>query len=116
MKLAVVGSRDFLDYEMLEQCILRNFRVEDIDVVISGGARGADAMAARFAERHGLPLEVIAADWSRHGRKAGPVRNTEIVNRADVIVAFWDGLSRGPRDSITKARTAGKRVMVFPCS
>ncbi len=116
MKLAVIGSRNFTDYDLMERCLLRNFRVEEIDAVISGGARGADALAARFAGRCGLPLEVIPADWKRHGRKAGPVRNAEIVERADVLVAFWDGLSRGTRDSITRARLAGKRVMVFPCS
>ncbi len=116
MKLAVIGSRDFADYALLERSLLRNFRVEEIETVISGGARGADALAARFAGRYGLPLEVIPADWKKHGRKAGPVRNAEIVERADVLVAFWDGLSRGTRDSITRARLAGKRVMVFPCS
>lgn len=115
MKLAVIGSRDFVDYARMEQCLLRNFRVEEIEVVISGGARGADTLAARFAGRHGLPLEIVPADWKTHGRKAGPVRNAEIVERADVLVAFWDGLSRGTRDSITRARMAGKRVMIFPC-
>lgn len=116
MKLAVIGSRDFADYDLMERCLLRNFRVEDIDAVISGGARGADTLAARFAGRYGLLLEVIPADWKKYSRNAGLVRNAEIVERADVLVAFWDGLSRGTRDSITRARLAGKRVMVFPCS
>ena len=46
MKLAVIGSRNFTDYDLMERCLLRNFRVEEIDAVISGGARGADALAA----------------------------------------------------------------------
>ena len=115
MKLAVVGSRDFQDYAWLEHCLLRVFRVEELEAVISGGARGADGLAARFAAAHQLPLVVIPADWKRYGRKAGPIRNTEIVARADAVVAFWDGRSPGTRDTITKARNAGLRVEVFFC-
>ncbi|WP_276819469.1 DUF2493 domain-containing protein [Mailhella massiliensis] len=115
MKLAVVGSRDFQDYAWLEHCLLRVFRVEELEAVISGGARGADGLAARFAAAHQLPLVVIPADWKRYGRKAGPIRNTEIVARADAVAAFWDGRSPGTRDTITKARNAGLRVEVFFC-
>ena len=88
MKLAVVGSRSFQDYAWLEHCLLRVFRVEELEAVISGGARGADSLAARFAASHGVPLIVVPADWKRYGRKAGPIRNTEIVARADALAAF----------------------------
>ena len=114
MKLAVIGSRSFNNYAWLEQCLLRSFRVADIEALISGGARGADALAARFAYCHNLPLVTLRADWETHGRKAGPIRNSEIVAQADVLVAFWDGTSAGTRDSIAKARAAGKRVLIFP--
>jgi len=114
MKLAVIGSRSFNDYAWLERCLLRSFRVTDVEAVITGGARGADALAARFASEHGLPLITFRADWKMHGRKAGPIRNTEIVAQADALAAFWDGSSSGTRDSIAKARAAGKRVLVFP--
>ncbi|WP_346666206.1 SLOG family protein [uncultured Mailhella sp.] len=116
MKLAVVGSRNFSDYAWMEHCLLRRFSVEEIDAVISGGAKGADSLAARFAGAHGLPLFVVPADWKTHGKKAGPLRNTDIVARADALVAFWDGVSRGTRDAIVKARLAGKLVEVFPCA
>ena len=116
MKLAVVGSRNFSDYALMDHCLLRRFSVEEIDAVISGGAKGADALAARFAEAHGLPLLVVPADWKAHGKKAGPLRNADIVARADALVAFWDGVSRGTRDAMVKARLAGKRVEVFPCA
>ena len=115
MKLAVVGSRSFQDYAWLEHCLLRVFRVEELEAVISGGARGADSLAARFAASHGVPLIVGPADWKRYGRKAGPIRNTEIVARADALAAFWDGTSRGTQDTIAKARNAGLRVEVFFC-
>ena len=116
LKLAVIGSRSFNNYTWLEQCLLRSFAVADIEAIISGGARGADALAARFAYCHSLPLITLRADWKTHGRKAGPIRNSEIVALADVLVAFWDGISAGTRDSIAKARAAGKRVLIFPLS
>lgn len=115
MKLAIVGSRTFLDYTWMEQCLLRSFRLADIEAVISGGARGADAMAVRFAASHGLPLVVVQADWESHGKKAGPLRNTEIVQQADAVAAFWDGRSAGTRDTIAKARASGKRLVIYPC-
>ena len=114
MKLAVIGSRSFSSYEWLEQCLLRSFRVADIEAVISGGARGADALAARFASCHDIPLVILRADWKSHGKKAGPIRNSEIVAQADAVAAFWDGSSAGTRDTIAKARAAGRRVFVFP--
>ena len=116
MKLAVTGSRTFCDYAWLEQCLLRSFRVEDIEAVVSGGARGADTLAARFARRHGIALIEIRADWERHGKKAGPMRNSEIIREADVLAAFWDGASAGTRDTLAKARRAGLRVLIYPCS
>ncbi|MBQ4616589.1 MAG: DUF2493 domain-containing protein [Mailhella sp.] len=116
MKLAVIGSRSFHDYDWLELCLLRSFRIADIEAVITGGAQGADALAARFASLHSIPLTVIAADWALHGKKAGPIRNTDIVRQCDALAAFWDGHSAGTRDSIAKARTAGKRMFVYPCS
>lgn len=115
MKLAVVGSRDFNDYAWLEQCLSSVVRDENIEAVVSGGARGADALAERFAEAHDIPLIVVPADWKKFGRSAGPRRNTEIVRLADVVVAFWDGSSRGTRDTLTQARQFGRRVMIFPC-
>jgi hypothetical protein len=116
MKLAIVGSRDFYDYFWMERCLLEHFPLDDIETIITGGARGADALAERFAREHGLPLRVFPADWKTHGLKAGPLRNTEIVRHADAVAAFWDGASRGTGDTVGKARAAGRYVAVFPLS
>ena len=74
MKLAVVGSRSFQDYAWLEHCLLRVFRVEELEAVISGGARGADSLAARFAASHGVPLIVVPADG-----KAGQMEDVPVL-------------------------------------
>ena len=115
MKLAVVGSRNFDDYAWMERCLFSVVRAEELEAVVSGGARGADALAERFAASHGVPLVVVPADWKKFGRSAGPVRNAEIVRLADIVVAFWDGRSPGTRDTRARARLAGRRVIIFPC-
>ena len=110
MRVAIVGSRDFP-----KMGVVRAF-VQSLDlnvVVISGGARGVDTVAVEEARECGLEVEEINAEWDEIGRAAGPLRNTKIVDRADIVVAFWDGRSSGTRDTIKKARAAGKLMCVF---
>lgn len=116
MKLAVIGSRNFLDYPFLESKLRELAALFSVEEIISGGARGADSLGARFASEHGIPFKVFSADWARLGRRAGHLRNKEIVAYADVLVAFWDGCSRGTRDALLQARRAGKRIILFPAS
>jgi len=81
--------------------------------IVSGGCKsGVDAHAERFAREHDIPITVFPADWSM-GRAAGPIRNTKIVQECAVIVAFWDGKSRGTADTIRKAEAANKTVLKF---
>ena len=72
--------------------------------LISGGARGADRLAERFADEHNLKKIIHKPDWNKCGRAAGFMRNAKIIADSDVLVAFWDGKSRGTKDSIEKAR------------
>ena len=108
MKLAVVGSRTFDDYRLLKSVVSR-FKPA---IIISGGAKGADQLAERFARESGLPLMVFKPEWKRFGRAAGPARNKQIVAEAHGVVAFWDGRSRGTRSTINLARKMGKPVYV----
>ena len=68
-----------------------------------------------FFIAHGISLSSVPADWKRYGKRAGPLRNTEIVRQADMVIAFWDGRSRGTRNTIDKALRAGKSVRIFSC-
>ena len=70
-------------------------------------------MAARYAHDMMLTLHVIEPKWEEYGRKAGMMRNSQIVEKADLVVAFWDGESRGTADTIEKAQLAGKDLKVF---
>lgn len=108
MNVAIIGSRTFTDYERAEQFL--SALELDITRVISGGAKGADAIAERYAAEHGIPITVYPADWKRYGRGAGMIRNKQIIDDADVVVAFWDGVSKGTKHSIELARKAKKKL------
>jgi len=109
MKLAVVGSREWPQAWRIEE-YLKGWRGHEI---VSGGARGVDGIAIRAAKRYGIDTKVFPADWETHGKRAGFLRNQQIVDYCDELVAFWDGESRGTADSIAKAKAAGKPVAVY---
>lgn len=108
-RVAIVGTRDFQD---LTQVIAYVQDLPPGTVVISGGGGAVDYMAVKAAGWRGLPRVVFKADWEKHGKAAGPMRNSQIVSECDRLVAFWDGQSRGTADAVKKARAAGKPVEV----
>jgi predicted Rossmann fold nucleotide-binding protein DprA/Smf involved in DNA uptake len=110
MKLAIVGSRSFDDYYLLSRVAAEQF--PDATQIISGGAAGADRLAAQYAGDHGLELTEHRPDWKRLGRAAGQIRNRDIIDAADAVLAFWDGSSRGTRGGLEYARKQGKRIVV----
>lgn len=108
MKVAVIGSRTFNDYEKLKQTL----SLMTITLLISGGADGADKLGERYANEHGIPTKIFLPDWDTHGRIAGFLRNTDIINEAETVVAFWNQTSNGTRDSIDKAKKQNKKVII----
>lgn len=84
----------------------------DIGCVVSGGARGADDLGERYARWRGLSLQVYPADWKTLGKRAGPIRNEQMAENADALIALWDGDSPGTRHMIETARTRGLLVHV----
>ncbi len=81
--------------------------------VCSGGANGADKLGERFARDFKLQLRIFEADWGGLGKSAGPVRNREMAEWADTLVAYWDGKSRGTKNMISEALKNGLEVHVF---
>lgn len=110
-KVAIVGSRRFSDYETF--CKVLDPILPKIALVVSGGARGADSMAERYAKEHGIVLLVYPADWKKYGKRAGFRRNVVIANVADKMVAFVDKESRGTRHAIKKMQQLKKPVVVI---
>lgn len=105
MRLAVVGSRDFEDYSLLEKTIdeIITKRSLIVEKIVSGGATGADSLAELYAIKRGYPMKVYKADWDKYGKGAGPIRNTQIVMDSDLVIAFRKPGSRGTQNTIYQA-------------
>lgn len=112
MKLGVVGSRGFDNWSVIRATLDRIRESKKITSIISGGARGPDKLGARYAKEHGIPLTEHLPDWEKHGRSAGYIRNVDIVNDSDIILAFYDGRSSGTKHTMTTAHEQGKKVYV----
>lgn len=97
MKLAIVGSRSFDDYKLLQRT-LKKYEPK-VTHVISGGARGADSLAEKWAQENNKELTTFIPDWDTHGNSAAWKRNNKIVEAADGVIAFWDGKSKGTQHS-----------------
>ena len=107
MNIAVIGSR------VLKISDLSAYLPPDTTRIISGGARGVDACAREYALAHRIPFTEILPDYRRHGRGAPLKRNLLIVEQADLVLAFWDGKSRGTRFVIDTCEKTGKPIRVI---
>lgn len=119
-RIIIAGSRSFDDYDLLcRECddYIGGSKDRYKFVILSGGAKGADSLGERYAEERGYDIEWHAAQWKSYGRSAGIMRNKEMVKRADVLIAFWDGFSHGTKNMIETAKEADlvvKTIMVNP--
>ena len=118
-RVIIAGCRDYDDYKTLhEECerILTAKREQAGDEVhvsvLSGGATGADALGERYAAERGLQVLRFPADWDTHGNAAGPIRNRQMAENATMLIAFWDGESRGTKNMIDEARAHGFEAFV----
>ena len=114
-RLIIAGGRDFTDLNLLSEIMysLGDGVLADIEIdIVSGMARGADALGYMFAHQHGIKVHEFHAQWNKYGKRAGYVRNEEMGRFADGLVAFWDGESRGTRHMIEFMKRLGKTVFV----
>ena len=122
LRIIIAGSRDFNDYELLKksaiEIITKKTMLPDLTRIISGGARGADTLGERFANEMGLEISRFIPDWDGLGKRAGYVRNAEMAKFAveddndGMLIAFWDGQSRGTKHMIDLAKRYGLEVHV----
>jgi hypothetical protein len=109
MKTIIAGSRDITDYQLLLAAIKESGFT--ITHVVSGGARGVDALGERYANENKLPLTRIPADWEKYGKAAGALRNIQMAEESEGLVAVWNG-SRGTQHMIQTATDLGLKVHV----
>lgn len=107
MKTAVIGSRN-LTVEYMEK-----YLPVETDEIVSGGAKGIDRCTKSYAEQHKIKLTEFLPDYARYGRGAPLKRNDQIIDYADVVVAFWDGKSRGTKYVIDRCNKVGKKVILY---
>lgn len=117
MKIIIAGSRDFTDYRLLLQKV--DDIIEELEcdrnkiIIVSGGARGADLLGEKYADECGFPVAKFEADWDKHGKSAGYKRNKEMAKYGDVLIAFWDGQSKGTGHMIDLAKNHKLKVYVI---
>lgn len=109
MKIAVIGSRTFVDYDLLKRAL----KPHSIDLIVSGGAKGADSLAERYAKDHNIETLIFKPDWEVYGKRAGYMRNIDIVDSCDLVIAFWDKQSKGTKHSIDYAKKINREVIIY---
>ncbi|MGN0562986.1 MAG: hypothetical protein ACI4K6_09280 [Candidatus Fimenecus sp.] len=107
MKVAVIGSRN-LTVSNLEQ-----FLPKETTEIVSGGARGIDTCAKVFAKTHHIKLTEFLPQYELYGRRAPLKRNLQIIEYADLVLAFWDGQSRGTKYVIDNCKRRNKAIQVY---
>lgn len=115
MKIVIAGSRNFNNYDFLENKINELIKNKQIDIteIVSGKAKGADFLGEKYASLNNISIKEFPANWNLYGKKAGFLRNQEMGNYADVLIAFWDGNSKGTKHMIDYMKSLKKQVFVF---
>lgn len=110
MKVIIAGSRDITDYNILLEAV-REARFS-ITEVVCGKARGVDTLGENLALRNDLKIKYFIPDWDGIGRSAGHVRNRQMGDYADALIAIWDGKSKGTKGMIDYAKKKGLKVYI----
>lgn len=111
MKVIIAGSRGIDNLMILHDAIRRS--TFEITEVVSGTARGVDQMGEAWANMNNVPIARFPADWNKWGKPAGYIRNKEMADYADALLAIWDGESRGTKHMIDIARDKQLKVYVY---
>ncbi len=103
MKVIIAGGRDFTNYDILKQ-FCDNIITDSNFEIVSGNAKGADKLGEQYAKEKNLKITLFPANWDKYGKSAGMIRNKEMADYADMLIAFWDQESRGTKNMIDTAK------------
>lgn len=110
-RIIICGGLSFHDNDLLGTYVDDIIQQFPNCEIISGHARGADTLGEEYAKQHNIPLKVFPAEWNKYGKAAGPIRNGQMLKYAitadAMVIAFWDGHSRGTKNMLEQARRAG---------
>lgn len=111
MRILITGGRDFDERAMLFMALDRLHAEHGFTILIHGDAKGADRLGGEWAVERSVVVLACPADWKRHGRGAGPIRNRQMLeHKPDLLVAFPGG--KGTADMVAVATKAGLRVVM----
>ena len=113
MKVIIAGSREGFTIEDVRIAVLNREFYGTITEVVSGAARGVDRLGEQWAKENDIPIKQFIPDWDGLGKKAGHVRNREMGDYADALIALWDGESKGTKGMIEYAQKKGLKVYVY---
>lgn len=112
-RIIIAGGRDIWDYEFIRQTI--DYYTQNLGydwMLVCGMGPGVDTVAHNICEYRGIPIDKHPANWTLYGNAAGPIRNREMAQNADALIAIWDGESIGTADMIKVAKELGLKVRV----
>lgn len=107
MKVAIIGSRS------LEVKNLGKYMPNDVTEIVSGGAKGIDKCAEDYAKTHGIKLTVFLPEYEKYGKAAPLKRNLQIIDYCDLVIAFWEGKSKGTKYVIDNCKNKNKKIEII---
>jgi hypothetical protein len=108
------ASKDFITLcNTMDKLLAEQLKTNTI-TIISGGAQGADSLGERYARLRNFDLARIKANWNKHNKSAGFVRNKEMLNLTDAVVCFWDEKSTGTKHMVNITKGSLKHLRVIP--
>lgn len=113
-KVVIAGGRDFNDFpklcDTMDKLLKQQIKINQI-TIISGGARGADILGERYARLRNFGLVKMKADWDKYKKRAGFIRNEEMLDFTDGVVCFWNKKSKGTKHMIDITNHSHKRLI-----
>jgi hypothetical protein len=110
MKVIIAGSRHLAHLDLVIDAVSKCFF--DITEVVCGGAPGIDTLGKYWAFQNNIPVKYFHAEWHKYGKAAGPIRNEEMAQYADALIAIWDGKSKGTKNMIDLANEYKLRTYI----
>jgi len=113
MKVIIAGSRIINDYKSVKSAVEKSSWFDKITEIVSGCARGVDQLAIHFAWINDIPVAKFPADWKKYGMGAGHIRNAEMAEYGDALIAIIKDNSKGTANMIEVMKKKGKLVYIY---
>ncbi len=112
MKVIIAGGRDFSNYPLLKQKCDYYLQNHKNITILCGKAKGADTLGEYYGIENKFKIEYYPAKWDIHGKASGVIRNKEMANKADALILFWDGKSKGSKNMLEEAKLKNLKIKV----